>query len=61
MVTGLRHTNWQLQNCVRDVKYNLGNIVNNIVTSMNGAGWVPVLLEESLHKLCKCLTIVLYT
>ena len=30
-VKGLRSTDWQLQNTHRDVKYSIGNIVNNII------------------------------
>ena len=29
-------TNWQLQNSHRDVKYSIGNIVNNIVITIYG-------------------------
>ena len=29
-VKGLRSTNWWLQNSHRDIKYSIGNIVNNI-------------------------------
>ena len=34
-VKGLRSTNWQLQNSHGDVKYSIGNIVNNVVITMN--------------------------
>ena len=30
-------TNWQLQNSHEDVKYSVGNTVNNIVITMHGA------------------------
>ena len=33
---GLRSTNWQLQNSHGDVKYSIGNIVNNIVITVCG-------------------------
>ena len=36
-VKGLRSTSWQLQNSHRDIKYSIGNIVNNIVITMSGA------------------------
>ena len=39
-VKELRSTNWQLQNSHRDVKYSIGNMVNNIVITMCGARWV---------------------
>lgn len=35
-VKGLKNTNWQLQNSHEDVKYNIKNIVDNIVVIMNG-------------------------
>ena len=41
---GLRSTNWQLQNNHRDVKYSVGNVVNNIVLIMYGVTWVLDLL-----------------
>ena len=37
VVKGLRSTNWQLQNSHRDVKYSIGNIVDNIVITTCGA------------------------
>ena len=36
----LRSTNWQSQNSRGDVKYSIGNTVNNIVITMYGARWV---------------------
>ena len=44
-VKGFRSTNWYLQNSHGDVKYSLGNMVNNIVITMYGATW---LLEISV-------------
>ena len=32
-VKGIRSTNWQLQNSPGDVKYSIGNTVNDIVTT----------------------------
>ena len=32
-VKGLRNTKWKLQNSHGDVKYSVGNIVNNIITT----------------------------
>ena len=57
---GLRSTNWQLQNNHRDVKYSVGNVVNNIVLIMYGVTWVLDLLGGSLCKLYKCLITMLY-
>ena len=50
--------NWWLQNSHEDVKYGLGNVVNNTVVTMYGAVWV---LEISLCKVCDCLATMLYT
>ena len=36
---GLSSTNWYLQNSHGNVKYNIGNIVNNIVMTMYAARW----------------------
>ena len=44
-----------------DVKYRVRNIDNNIVIIVYGARWVLELLGESLNKLYKCLTTILYT
>ena len=49
-VKGLRNTNWQLQNSHEDVKYSIGNIVNNVVITMYGARWE---LEIPGGALCK--------
>ena len=58
-VKGLRSTNWQLQYSHRYLKYNIGNIVNNILT-MQGAWWVLYLLAWSLCKLYKSLTTMIF-
>ena len=47
----------KLENSHMDVKYTIGNIVNNIVTTMCGAKWVLELSRESLHRLYHYLTI----
>ena len=39
-VTGLRNTNWGLQNCHRDVDYDIGKRVNNFVMTAYRARWV---------------------
>ena len=44
-----------------DVKYRVRNIDNHIVIIVYGARWVLELLGESLNKLYKCLTTILYT
>ena len=36
-VEEVRSTDWQLQNSHEDVKYSVGNTVNNIVITMHGA------------------------
>ena len=36
----LRSTDWLLQNSHGDVKYSIGSVVNNIVITMYGAGWM---------------------
>ena len=51
MITGLRSTNWSLQNSHGDVKYSIGNIVNNIVITVYGVRWVLDLLGWSFSKL----------
>lgn len=38
-----------LQNSHEDVKYNIENMVNNIVIIMYGARWVPDLWGEANH------------
>ena len=57
----IRSTNGQLQNSHEDVKYSIGNIVNNIVIVMHSAKWLLHLSEGSLCKLYKCLITMLYT
>ena len=37
---GLKSTNWQLQSSHGDVKYSVGNVVNNVLITMYGARWV---------------------
>ena len=39
-VKGLRSTSLLLQNSHGDVKYSIGNIVNNILITMYGVRWV---------------------
>ena len=58
-VRSLRSIDWQLQNSHGDVKYSMGNIVNNTVITMYGASKI---LEKSWRTLCKYdyLTRVLY-
>ena len=56
-VKGLRSRNWQLQNNHRDVNYSIGNIV----IIMYGIRVGTKLLGISFHKLCKCITTMLYT
>ena len=57
----LRSTNWQLQDSDREVKYSLGNTVNNIVINICGARWLQDLLGVSCCKLYKFLTTTWYT
>ena len=57
----LRSRNWQLQNTHGDVKYCVGNIVNDIVITMYGARWVFEILGGSLCKVYDCFTTMLYT
>ena len=37
---GLRSTDWKLLNSHGDIKYSIGNIVNNIAISIYSARWV---------------------
>ena len=60
VVKVLRLTDWQLKKYSKDVKYNLGNIVNNIVIIIHSIRWVQD-LTGSLCKLYKCLTTILDT
>ena len=39
MIKGLRSTNWWLQNSHGDVKYSIGNIVDNNLITMYGPDW----------------------
>lgn len=43
---GLRNTNWQLKSSHRNVKYTIGNIVNNIISTIYAARWVLDLSGE---------------
>ena len=52
-VKGLRRKNCQLQNSHRDVKYSIGNRVNNIVTTTYGARWVLDLSKGTLFCVIK--------
>ena len=52
---GLRSTNWQLQSIHRDVKYGIGDIVNNIVTTVRGARQIPEISGGTLCKVHDCL------
>ena len=58
-VKGLRNINWQLQNSHGDVKYSIGNTVNNVITKCS-VRWVRDLSGKSPHTLHKCLTTMLY-
>ena len=57
---GLRSsTNWWLQNSHEDVKYSIGDIVNNIVIIMHGARWVLEIVGGMLCNVYDCLTTML--
>lgn len=43
-VKELTSTNWQLKNSHKNVKYNIGDIVSNLVITMYGVRWVLDLL-----------------
>ena len=60
-VKGLRSTNWQLQNSHRDVKHSIQSIVYNIIITTCGARGLLDLFGESLCKVDKRLTTMLYT
>ena len=60
-VKELRSTNWQLQNSHTDIKYNIENIVHNIVTTMHGARWVLTISGKTLCKVNNFLIAMLYT
>ena len=55
-VKGLRTTNWQPQNSHGDVKYTLGNIVNNITITMYCARWVLKILGGLFGSLRSAMT-----
>ena len=44
-VKGLRSTNWQLHDSHGEVKYNVGDVVNNNVITMYGVTWELDLLR----------------
>ena len=46
----MRSTDWQLQNNHEGVKYSIGNIVNNIVTTVYGARWILEIYGGILGK-----------
>lgn len=48
---GLTSINWQLQNRHGDIKYSIGNIVNNSLIAMYGVLWIRDLSGWSLSKL----------
>lgn len=48
---GLTSINWQLQNRHGDIKYSIGNIVNNSLIAMYGVLWIRDLTGWSLSKL----------
>ena len=49
------------KNSHRDVKYNIGNVVNNIVITMDGARWVLEILRGTLNEEYDFLTTILYS
>ena len=58
-VKGLRSTGWHLQSSHGDVKYSIGNIINNIVITMYGARWLLEISRGPLYKLYDCVTTLL--
>ena len=46
----LRHTNWYLKNSNGDKKYSIGNVINNIVVTMDSARWVLEILGDRFIK-----------
>ena len=57
----LRSTNYHLKNYHRDVKYSIGNTVNNTAISMFGTRCVVEIPEGTLYEVYDCLTVMLYT
>lgn len=53
---GLRHTDPQLQNSHGDAKDSPGNIVDNIVITLQGARQVPEIPGRGEHSV-KCVTV----
>ena len=49
------------QNSHEDVKYSIGNVVNNIVRTVYGTRWVPEISGGTLCKVYDCLTTTLST
>lgn len=49
------------KNSHRGIEYSIGNAVNSIIMAMYRLRWIARVMEESLHKIYKCPTIVLYT
>ena len=56
---GITSTNWQLQNNHGDEMYSIEDIIDNIIISMYGAGWVLDLSKGLFPKLYKYLIIAL--
>ena len=48
-VKGLRSTNWYLENSYGDIKYSIGNIVNNILITINVSRWVLAISGGQLY------------
>lgn len=59
-VKGFVSTNWPSENSHGDVRYSIGNIVNNMAVIMYSVREVQDLLGGSFPKLYKCLTAMLY-
>ena len=55
----LRRTECLLQNSHGDVKYSVGDVVDNIVITMYGARWVLKISGGTLSKIYDCLTTML--
>ena len=60
-VKGLRSTNWQLLNSLRDVKYSIGITVSNNIIPLHGARWVLEISGRTLYKVHDCLIAMLYS
>lgn len=57
-VRRLRSTNWQLENSQGHVKYGTGDMVNNIVLTMDGVRWIPGLWRGGGHFVSPNLGVV---